>query len=211
MENKLCPWCMTEFTEENKGVYCPSCGIKHHRSCFESKGCANPDCGKVIATPKPKSAEELRQEYEAKRKNEERTLKEKQAKERYEADLEAIMNDKPLPSEVASTPKKSVGALVLSIIGLALSFSFFIVGANFNFESSGFMLPFIAVGFAIFLVTKIVTNKIALKIIRIVGIVWSGILTFISFILLASEGYILPTPIFSYLTILFTIDLIKKN
>ena len=211
MENKLCPWCMTEFTEENKGVYCPSCGIKHHRSCFESKGCANPDCGKVIATPKPKSAEELRQEYEAKRKNEERTLKEKQAKERYEADLEAIMNDKPLPSEVASTPKKSVGALVLSIIGLVLSFSFFIVGTNLNFEGSGFMLPFIAVGFAIFLVTKIVTNKIALKIIRIVGIVWSGILTFISFVLLASEGYILPAPIFSYLTILFTIDLIKKN
>ena len=211
MENKLCPHCMTEFTEENKGVYCPSCGIKHHRSCFESKGCANPDCGKVIATPKPKSAEELRQEYEARKKAEERGQKEQIAKERYEADLDAIMNDKPLPSEVASTPKKSVGALVLSIIGLALSFSFFIVGTNLNFESSGFMLPFIAVGFAIFLVTKIVTNKIALKIIRIVGIVWSGILTFISFVLLASEGYILPTPIFSYLTILFTIDLIKKN
>jgi hypothetical protein len=211
MENKLCPWCMTEFTEENKGVYCPSCGIKHHRSCFESKGCANPDCGKVTDTPKPKSAEEIRQEYESRKKAEERTLKEKQAKERYEADLEAIMNDKPLPSEVASTPKKSVGALVLSIIGLVLSFSFFIVGANFNFDSSGFMLPFIAVGFAIFLVTKIVTNKIALKIIRIVGIVWSGTLTFISFILFISEGYILPTPIFSYLTILFIIDLVKKN
>ena len=211
MENKLCPWCMTEFAEENKGVYCPSCGIKHHRSCFESKGCANPDCGKVTDTPKPRSAEEIRKEYESRKKAEERTLKEKQAKERYEADLEAIMNDKPLPSEVASTPKKSVGALVLSIIGLVLSFSFFIVGANFNFGSAGFMLPFIAVGFAIFLVTKIVTNKIALKIIRIVGIVWSGTLTFMSFILFISEGYILPTPIFSYLTILFIIDLVKKN
>ena len=211
MENKLCPWCMTEFNEENKGVYCPSCEIKHHRSCFESKGCANPDCGKVTDTPKPRSAEEIHKEYESRKKAEERALKEKQAKERYEADLEAIMNDKPLPSEVASTPKKSVGALVLSIIGLVLSFTFFIVGTNFNCDSSGFMLPFIAVGFAIFLVTKIVTNKIALKIIRIVGIVWSGTLTFISFILFISEGYILPTPIFSYLTILFIIDLIKKN
>ena len=142
MENKLCPWCMTEFTEENKGVYCPSCGIKHHRSCFESKGCANPDCGAVTkATPKIKSAEELRQEYEARKKAEEREQKERRAKERYEADLEAIMNDKPLPSDGAveieiKEPKRTVSQIVIGIIGIVLSSLFFIVFTDY--DNSGF-------------------------------------------------------------------------
>ena len=180
MENKLCPWCMTEFTEENKGVYCPSCGIKHHRSCFESKGCANPDCGKVIATPKPKSAEELRQEYEAKRKNEERTLKEKQAKERYEADLEAIMNDKPLPSdgktEESTGAKRTLSQLLIGILGIVFSSILFLVFTEYDTEGYSGLYAMASIFLFVSILSKrriprLVFNIVALSITGLIAMV----------------------------------------
>ena len=190
MENRLCPWCMTEFNEENKGVYCPSCGIKHHRSCFESKGCANPDCGKVIATPKPKSAEELRQEYESRKKAEEREQKEQRAKERYEADLVAIMNDMPLPSdekviEENKEPKRTVSQIIIGIIGIVLSSLFFIVFTDY--DSSGFAGMYAMFSIVLF-VSILSKRRIPRLVLSITSLSLIGLVAFIALcIALAGE------------------------
>lgn len=169
MENKLCPHCLEEFNEENKGIYCPTCGIKHHRSCYNEKGCANPDCGVIVPMEKPKSAEELRAEYEAKKKAEERAQKEQRAKERYEADLDAIRNDKPLPSDNVveveiKEPKRTASQTVIGIIGIILSSIFFVIFTDY--DSSGFagMYAMFSIVFFVSILSKRRIPKLVLSI-----------------------------------------------
>lgn len=53
---KLCPGCNGEIREGEEVIFCPDCGLPHHKSCWEEKnGCSNPDCNKqkVVAEPDP--------------------------------------------------------------------------------------------------------------------------------------------------------------
>ncbi len=191
MENKLCPHCMTEFDENNKGVYCPTCGIKHHRACFDEKGCANPDCGKVVApVAKPRSAEELRLEYEARKKAEERALKEQKAKKRYEADLEAIMNDKPLPSdgavvEESKEPTRTLSQLLIGILGIVFSSIFFLIFTEY--DDMGFS-GFNAIAGIFLFVSILSKRRIPKRVFNIISLSITGFVSFIVLVLAMADG-----------------------
>lgn len=51
--NKVCPYCKTQFKEDDEVVVCSQCEMPHHKECWmENKGCTTFGCMGTIDVPK---------------------------------------------------------------------------------------------------------------------------------------------------------------
>ncbi len=113
-------------------------------------------------------------------------------------------------TEKRAKNKKSIFAIILSSIGILISIIFSIVGTSY---SDGIFLPVIGICSILYFVTKIVSKKLALMILRIVGISICGVFLIFAFIGLSNgdsdaSGSSL---FFIFFALLFLIELLKNN
>lgn len=51
--HKICPYCKTEFTENDDVVICSMCEMPHHKDCWiDNQGCTTFGCCGTIDSPK---------------------------------------------------------------------------------------------------------------------------------------------------------------
>ena len=110
----------------------------------------------------------------------------------------------------ACTSKKKKGALLaLSIVGIVLSLIFMVVGTSYG---EGLFLSSLALCSAIYFVTKAVSKKLALRILRIIGISICAISLVFAFIGFSNGDSLAAGMIlfFTFFILLFAIDFIKE-
>lgn len=110
----------------------------------------------------------------------------------------------------ACTFKKKKGALLaLSIVGIVLSLIFMVVGTSYG---EGLFLSSLALCSAIYFVTKAVSKKLALRILRIIGISICAISLVFAFIGFSNGDSLAAGMIlfFTFFILLFAIDFIKE-